>query len=209
LQQGSGGYRRKRPGLGAAGDPRPPGVEAQRLPGAGGRRLRLLRRLQGASEVRRCRGAADVGLAPEDRRGHRHVHRGLPWPVEAHAPGAADGDQLPGEGRRQSHCGVRDRGPGWRPDARLGLSLAAMPNLDYLIVGVVSALAIALHVGLFLLFRRWMDRDLALSLAGDDPVRRQWMLEQLARARREGVRRRDLQAWLEQVAAQGPEAGAG
>ncbi|WP_211365752.1 hypothetical protein [Pseudoxanthomonas suwonensis] len=84
-----------------------------------------------------------------------------------------------------------------------------MPNLDYLIVGVVSALAIALHVGLFLLFRRWMDRDLALSLAGDDPVRRQWMLEQLARARREGVRRRDLQAWLEQVAAQGPEAGAG
>lgn len=84
-----------------------------------------------------------------------------------------------------------------------------MPNLDYLIVGVVSALAIALHVGLFLLFRRWMDRDLALSLAGDDPVRRQWMLEQLARARREGVRRRDLQAWLEQVAAQGPDAGAG
>ncbi|KAF1700119.1 hypothetical protein CSC68_12710 [Pseudoxanthomonas suwonensis] len=81
--------------------------------------------------------------------------------------------------------------------------------MDYLIVGVVSALAIALHVGLFLLFRRWMDRDLALSLAGDDPVRRQWMLEQLARARREGVRRRDLQAWLEQVAAQGPEAGAG
>ena len=73
-------------------------------------------------------------------------------------------------------------------------------NLDYLVVGVVSALAIALHVVLYVLFRRWMDRDLALSFAGDDPARRAWMLGQLARARREGVRRRDLPAWLESIA---------
>ncbi len=73
-------------------------------------------------------------------------------------------------------------------------------NFDYLIVAVVSALAIALHVVLFVLFRRWMDRDLALSLAGQDERKRAWMLGQLARARREGVRRRDLPEWLARTA---------
>ena len=80
-------------------------------------------------------------------------------------------------------------------------------NTDYLVVAVVSALAIALHVVLFVLFRRWMDRDLALSFAGDDAGKRAWMLEQLARARREGVRRRDLPAWLQRAAAAAPHAG--
>lgn len=75
-------------------------------------------------------------------------------------------------------------------------------NFDYLVVAVVSALAIALHVVLFVLFRRWMDRDLALSMAGQDERKREWMLGQLARARREGVRRRDLPAWLAQTAGQ-------
>ncbi|MFO7340004.1 hypothetical protein [Pseudoxanthomonas taiwanensis] len=75
-----------------------------------------------------------------------------------------------------------------------------MLNLDYVLVAVVSLLAVALHVVLYVLVRRWMDRDLALSFAGGDPARRQWMLAQLARARREGVRRRDLPAWLEQAA---------
>ncbi|WP_372017894.1 hypothetical protein [Pseudoxanthomonas sp. 10H] len=81
-------------------------------------------------------------------------------------------------------------------------------NLDYLVVGVASALAIALHVALFVLFRRWMDRDLALSFAGGDPRKRAWMLARLGRARRERVRRRDLPAWLErQAAGYGGEAG--
>lgn len=73
--------------------------------------------------------------------------------------------------------------------------------MDLAIVLVVSLLAIALHVALYLLFRRWMDRDLALSLAGDDAGKRCYMLDCLQRARREGVRRRDLPAWLEHEAA--------
>ncbi len=81
-------------------------------------------------------------------------------------------------------------------------------NLDHLLVAVVSGLAIALHVGLFLLFRRWIDRDLALSHAGEDPARRQWMLAQLQRARRQRVRRRDLPGWLARAAAGGPAADA-
>ncbi|MBO9716502.1 MAG: hypothetical protein J7507_06750 [Pseudoxanthomonas sp.] len=74
-------------------------------------------------------------------------------------------------------------------------------NADYLIVAVVSGLAIALHVVLFVLIRRWMDRDLALSFAGDDPAKKAWMLARLAQARRGRIRRRELPAWLERQAA--------
>ena len=69
------------------------------------------------------------------------------------------------------------------------------------IAAVVSALAIALHVVLFVVFRRWMDRDLALSFAGDDEDKRDYMRQCLQRAKREGVRRSDLPAWLEREAA--------
>ena len=74
-------------------------------------------------------------------------------------------------------------------------------KLDHAIVAVVSGLAIALHVVLFVLIRRWMDRDLVLSFAGDDPGKRAWMLGQLAQAKRERVARRASPAGLEQQAA--------
>ena len=74
-------------------------------------------------------------------------------------------------------------------------------NTDWLIVAAVTVPALLLHAILFVLVRRWMDRDLALSLAGEDPARRAWMLERLAQARRQGVRRRELPAWLERAAA--------
>lgn len=79
--------------------------------------------------------------------------------------------------------------------------------MDIAIVVLVSALALALHVVLFVLIRRWMDRDLALSFAQDDPARQAYMLERLAAARREGVPRRALPAWLEAQAAAWPGPG--
>lgn len=81
-------------------------------------------------------------------------------------------------------------------------------NADLAIVLLVSALALALHVVLFVLVRRWMDRDLALSFAGDDAGRREYMLRCLRRARAEGVKRRDLPAWLERAATDGRAGGA-
>ncbi len=69
-------------------------------------------------------------------------------------------------------------------------------GFDIAVVAVVSALAIALHVVLFVMIRRWMDRDLALSFAGDDAGKRSYMLECLRRAKQEGVRRHQLPAWL-------------
>lgn len=73
-------------------------------------------------------------------------------------------------------------------------------NTAYVIVVVTTVLVIALHAGLYWKIRGWMDRDLALRLAGEDEARRAYMLERLAEARRLGVRRRDLPQWLEEVA---------
>lgn len=74
--------------------------------------------------------------------------------------------------------------------------------MDYFIIVVTTAAGLYFHWWLFRRIRQWSDRDLALSLAEGDAGKRQYMLEQLARARSEGVRRRDLPNWLEQVAAQ-------
>lgn len=81
-------------------------------------------------------------------------------------------------------------------------------NADIAIVALVCALAIALHVLLFVLFRRWMDRDLALSFAGEDPGKRDYMLQRLQQAKGEGVKRRELPAWLARAAGDYRPAGA-
>ena len=73
-------------------------------------------------------------------------------------------------------------------------------NIAYVIVVVTTLLVAALHAGLYLKIRGWMDRDLALRLAGEDEARRAYMLERLTEARRLRVRRRDLPQWLERMA---------
>ena len=73
-------------------------------------------------------------------------------------------------------------------------------NTAYVIVVITTVLVIALHAGLYWKIRGWMDRDLALRLAGEDEARRAYMLERLAEARRLRVRRRDLPQWLERMA---------
>ena len=72
--------------------------------------------------------------------------------------------------------------------------------MDYFIIVVTTTAGLYFHWWLFRRIRQWSDRDLALSLADGDERKRQYMLEQLLRARREGIKRRDLPAWLEQAA---------
>ena len=76
--------------------------------------------------------------------------------------------------------------------------------MDYFIIVVTTAAGLYFHWWLFRRIRQWSDRDLALSFAEGDERKRQYMLEQLARAQREGVKRRDLLAWLEQAAGHYP-----
>ncbi|CAK14171.1 hypothetical protein [Pseudomonas entomophila] len=73
--------------------------------------------------------------------------------------------------------------------------------MDYFIVVVVTATGLYFHWWLYVRMRRWMDRDLALSLAGEDPGKREYMLGLLQRARAEKVGRKELAAWLERESA--------
>ncbi|WP_349569682.1 hypothetical protein [Azotobacter salinestris] len=76
--------------------------------------------------------------------------------------------------------------------------------MDYFIIFITTVTGLYFHWWLYVRIKRWMDRDLALSLAGRDAARRDYMLERLDEARREGVKRRDLAQWLERAAADYP-----
>ncbi|MEJ5862102.1 hypothetical protein [Pseudomonas farsensis] len=76
--------------------------------------------------------------------------------------------------------------------------------MDYFIVVVATVAGLYFHGWLYVRMRRWMDRDLALSMAGSDPARREHMLQLLQRAQREKVKRKELPAWLQREAAKQP-----
>jgi len=73
--------------------------------------------------------------------------------------------------------------------------------MDYFIIVVTTAAGLYFHWWLYVRIKRWMDRDLALSLAGKDEDKRTFMLEQLANAQTQKIKRRDLPKWLEAAAA--------
>ncbi|VVO29431.1 hypothetical protein PS718_04861 [Pseudomonas fluorescens] len=73
--------------------------------------------------------------------------------------------------------------------------------MDYFIIVVTTVAGLYFHGWLYLRIKRWMDRDLALSLAGKDEGKRAFMLDQLARAQALKIKRRDLPMWLETAAA--------
>ena len=76
--------------------------------------------------------------------------------------------------------------------------------MDYFIIVVTTAAGLYFHGWLYVRIKRWMDRDLALSLAGEDEGKRAFILEQLARAQAQKIKRRDLPKWLEAAAADYP-----
>ncbi|MFJ5286379.1 hypothetical protein ACIP66_21340 [Pseudomonas sp. NPDC088429] len=73
--------------------------------------------------------------------------------------------------------------------------------MDYFIIVVTTLAGLYFHWWLYVRIKRWMDRDLALSLAGKDEGKRAYMLEQLASARAQKIKRRDLPQWLIAAAA--------
>ena len=77
--------------------------------------------------------------------------------------------------------------------------------MDYFIIVVTTVAGLYFHGWLYVRIRHWMDRDLALALAGKDEQKKAFMLERLASARAQKIRRRDLPQWLEAAAAAYPE----
>ena len=73
--------------------------------------------------------------------------------------------------------------------------------MDYFIIVAITVAGLYFHWWLYVRIKRWMDRDLALSLAGRDERKKTYMLQQLARAREQGIKRRDLPQWLQTAAA--------
>ncbi|WP_043311798.1 hypothetical protein [Pseudomonas sp. ML96] len=72
--------------------------------------------------------------------------------------------------------------------------------MDYFIVAVTTLAGLYFHWWLYVRIRRWMDRDLALSIAAGDPAMSDYMLERLAEAKAQGIRRGQLEDWLHQAA---------
>ncbi|MBB3240704.1 hypothetical protein FHW68_002211 [Pseudomonas sp. Tn43] len=73
--------------------------------------------------------------------------------------------------------------------------------MDYFIIVVTTVAGLYFHWWLYVRIKRWMDRDLALSLAGQDEQKRAFMLQQLANAQAQKIKRRDLPQWLAAAAA--------
>jgi hypothetical protein len=80
--------------------------------------------------------------------------------------------------------------------------------MDYFIIVATTVAGLYFHWWLYVRIKRWMDRDLALSLAGQDAQKKNYMLQQLDLARQQGIKRRDLPQWLQAAAAGYPEAKA-
>ena len=77
--------------------------------------------------------------------------------------------------------------------------------MDYFIIVVTTVAGLYFHWWLYVRIKRWMDRDLALALAGKDEQKKAFMLEQLASAQVQKITRRDLPKWLEAAAAGYPD----
>ncbi|RON53196.1 hypothetical protein [Pseudomonas frederiksbergensis] len=73
--------------------------------------------------------------------------------------------------------------------------------MDYFIIVVTTVAGLYFHWWLYVRIKRWMDRDLALALAGKDEHKKAFMLQQLANAQTQKIKRRDLPQWLEAAAA--------
>lgn len=74
--------------------------------------------------------------------------------------------------------------------------------MDYFIVAITTVAGLYFHGWLYVRIKRWMDRDLALSLAADSPAKREYMLQRLQEAQSTGIKRKALPAWLKQAAEQ-------
>ena len=72
--------------------------------------------------------------------------------------------------------------------------------MDYVIIAFLTFTAIYFHWWLYVRFKRWGDRDLALSMADNDPAKRTYMLERLAQAQSQKLKGAALQDWLERAA---------
>lgn len=72
--------------------------------------------------------------------------------------------------------------------------------MDYFIVAVATLSALYFHWWLFARIKRWINRDLALSMALDNPNKQVYMLGKLSEATKLKINKKELQGWLQNAA---------
>ena len=73
--------------------------------------------------------------------------------------------------------------------------------MDYFIIFITTAAGLYFHYWLYRRIPLWTQRDLALSMAADNPQMRPFMLEQLQQAQQRKLRGAALENFLRQPAA--------
>lgn len=74
--------------------------------------------------------------------------------------------------------------------------------MDYFIVAIATLSGLYFHWWIYARIKRWINRDLALSMAQGDPQKQAYMLDKLAQAQALKIKKAELQAWLQQAADQ-------
>lgn len=72
--------------------------------------------------------------------------------------------------------------------------------MDYFILAAVSISGFYFHWWLYVRIKRWINRDLALSMAEKDKEKQAYMLEQLTQAQQQKVPKAQLATWLQAAA---------
>lgn len=74
--------------------------------------------------------------------------------------------------------------------------------MDYFIIAVATLSGLYFHWWIYVRIKRWINRDLALSMAAGDPQKQTYMLSKLNEALTLKVKKAELQSWLQQAADQ-------
>ena len=72
--------------------------------------------------------------------------------------------------------------------------------MDYFIIAIVSLSGLYFHWWIYVRIKRWINHDLALSMATGNPDKQSYMLSKLQEAMTLKVSKKDLPGWL-QIAA--------
>lgn len=72
--------------------------------------------------------------------------------------------------------------------------------MDYFIIAVATLSGLYFHWWIYARIKRWINRDLALSMAQGDVKKQSYMLDKLAEAQALKIKKADLQGWLQQAA---------
>lgn len=72
--------------------------------------------------------------------------------------------------------------------------------MDYFIVAVATLSGLYFHLWIYVRIKRWINRDLALSMALDNPQKQAYMLNKLSEATALKIKKVELQNWLQNAA---------